>query len=44
MFAETSVVPGAVPDFESLGIDVKILAVLVGALAKSLEEVADRHL
>jgi hypothetical protein len=44
MFAEPSVVPGTVPYLEGLCVDVKVLTVLVGALAEPLKEVADGHL
>ena len=44
VLAEASVVPGAVLDFQGFCVHVQVLAVLVVALAKSLEEVADGHL
>ena len=44
MFAESSVVPGTVPNLEGLCVDMKILAVLVCTLAEPLEEIADGHL
>lgn len=44
MLAESSIVPGTLSDLQRLCINVEVLAVLVVALAKSLEEVADWHL
>ena len=44
VLTEASVVPGTVSDLESLRINMQILTVLVAALTKPLEEVADGHL
>ena len=44
MFAESSVVPGAVPDLECLCINMEVLTILVVTLSKTLEKVADGHL
>jgi len=44
VFAEASIVPRTVPDLESVSVNVEILAILIVALTKLLEEVADGHL
>ena len=44
VLAKSSIVPGTLSDLQRLRINVKVLAVLIVALTKPLEEVADWHL
>lgn len=43
MFAEATIIPGTVSDFECFGIHVEILAVLIVTLTETLEEVTNGH-